>query len=363
MGYVRIVLMVVGVGLTAVVAANYWFGFRGLTVDGSPAEQWYARTLHEGRWVTGNRRIDIQAMQAELAGLQGREPEAVVVGSSRSMVIEGATLGLSPGQGHLLNHAVFSGGMEDHIGLVGLYLKRGLTPGTVVIGADQWIFFGETFHVHPALRAGFMSVLEQLDFGPVPMEEATVWSVPDFLSLNRLLGVVKNLSRESCNFLEAVPPGLHECRSRRSDGSMQYGADWRELAPATVTAEVRLSVSRRGRLHGFQEHHALSARRKELFARFLRLLKERGIHVVLFIPPFHPLVVAAYQGREDWALVEQAETTIRAEADRLAIPVVGGSIPAWPQCDETGFFDAIHARPACIEAIFAAARPSASGVH
>lgn len=344
------------VALAAVGVVNVWANLGHMFRADYAVEERVARLIDDGQYVRGNQEFDIPAAQIALIDRQRQAPDGVVFGSSRSMQIAARHFG----GGRLLNHAVDTALLETHLGLFARYESRDLVPKSIILGLDPWIF--KNAADDPALRliaADLHAFSEKLGVKTTVQLSDRRSRLAELFSLPRFWAALSRRDGD-CHGLWPAKDAASHCAIRGPDMSLKYPLAWQTRGADMIADEVALSLSRRGRMHGFRGFDRIEPGQVDALRRFLAYLQSKKIRTVVFLAPYHPLVAERRRGHRDWALVTAAESTIRAVTRELAISVVGSFDPRRAVCTAAEFFDRLHARPVCIDRILA---PLASTVR
>ena len=129
----------------------------------------------------------------------------------------------------------------------------------------------------------------------------------------------------------------------RPDGSVVLSYD---PTPEAVAARLRATLADPQQL-GRGGESGLEPANLRILQRFLDDLKARGIQVIVYLGPVHPLAYAAFvkDGRYD-------EAWIRREAASRGMAVVGAFAPMKVNATPADFLDDIHPRAELVERIF-----------
>lgn len=314
------------------------------------AEDAYARALVAGGTMVGVGHLNLEAFHAARITHTKTAPTTIVIGSSRSMLIGNRMLNRSG----VANHGIPSSRLLGYMGVIGQYLMNGLSPQSVVIGVDPWVFKAESLDMRSPLGPGarWLANDASIDLKAMQVTESYPWR--QLISAQTLQQTLTSLWREqsgTCAGLRFTQSDDSPCPLRRPDGSFQYPASERDRPPSAVAAAIRQQTSRRGRMHSYDGYDSLSSAHILAFTRLLEYLERRGTKVTLFLPPFHPLVEENRRGTKDWEMTIKAEKTIQAIAMKLEIPVVGHYSAASAGCAADEFYDDIHAKESCVSRI------------
>ncbi len=350
MRFAGAVLAVFGGVLLAIVGTNLALDIDSRFAGHYRSEHQVALLLANGQNAAGNVSINIPAMRRLVLTRLEHAPEVVVLGSSRVMEITQDMVA-----GRLVNLSVDSGGLVEGVAIVAALERQGLRPRTVIVGVDPWMFNRQADL--PVTLRPYRDDLGT-DFAHELLKRMQIdWYKPVDLwksafSLARLReGLISAKTATSpCGEFRAVDDSPSECSVWRADGSYQYPRRVAERSPDEVEAAVALAVSQRGRMHAFTGYDRLDSDYEDAFSAFLDALIARTIDVIIYLPPYHPLVEKAFAVRRDWTLVAQAEQFVRQAAAERDLVILGAYSAGVAGCRADQFYDGIHPKRDCVVA-------------
>jgi len=342
----------------AVIGVNYrvdpghLFG-RG-DVEGRIAEE-----LLAGRSVVAGFRLDELRLRQRLAEGRRHGPDVLVLGSSRAMPIAGDAF---PGR-EVANASVSSASLEDVIALLELYERQGLRPGLLFLPIEPWALNGSLRNpsaaLEPELRAGLRRLGRR--------------SASDGGSLSAAVGVRSPwLQLVSPAYFQASLASLLARRGRAGgpegegrgggpgesaaaahrfdpDGSVEWEPAMAERPAVEVEALARASVARAPRY--LQPPPVRD--RLLLLRAFVDDAARRGMRVVLWLPPFHPLAFAAFSADRRERALSEGESAMRTLAAAARVPLLGSYDPAKCRVTAEDFVDYNHLRRPAANALVA----------
>lgn len=337
------------IGLGSITAINWIANVNNNFRNDYTLEQKISDVIAGGENYQGKQDYNEVAANTLLIQKIASYPQAVIFGSSRSMLVRGHHLS----EQNFFNHSTSSSRIEQYVEIYSSYEQAGSHPRVVVLGVDPWIFNGGLGELRmkaadPRLVLAF---LDTLGVTPAELGYTDHRDYQKLVSIRLLEQSLKSFHDKPCDKLIARTDEKTDCAIRRADGSLRYPHDYEAVTVQSVTDKVRLSVSRRGHMHAFQNYHELDPARVKLFRAFVTHLIKSSTTVMFFLAPYHPMVVDAFRNTEDWKMLIKAESEIRQVAQKLGIPILGDYDPNRTNCDITEFYDGIHARVSCIAKI------------
>ena len=268
-----------------------------------------------------------RAFQKLLIQSLTRKRDIGVLGSSRVMTISSAVF---PGQ-TLLNNGVSAASFEDYVSLYEIYRDQGRLPSVMVIGVDPWIF-----NANNAL-VGWKQFGEEyyrrfVDQGPDKPRNVTItpsqwvpYQYQQLVSFSYFQAGVESLwvSRSAVFTKQqfSVAAGkLNDDYTIMPDGSRTWTEKERDATRAETRASVESEINDPRYVVHFVE---IDPSRKEQFVRLLRSLQADGTRVVLYLPPYHPMLYDYYMHSGNLRIVGDVEAFLRQTAATEGVTVVG----------------------------------------
>ena len=87
----------------------------------------------------------------------------------------------------------------------------------------------------------------------------------------------------------------------------------------------------------------------EIFEKFIVYLKDKGIKVVFYLPPYHSGMYAKIKSHDNYSGIFDTEAYIRDVAEKYGITVCGSYDPVIAGVSNEDFYDSIHARPEAVQ--------------
>jgi hypothetical protein len=266
------------------------------------------------------------------------QPEALILGSSRVMSLDPEIVTGITGQ-RCFNFSLPGAKTETYYAVLKLALDRGAPIKTVIVGVEPEVF-------NPVLP--IQSEARYIDdyskyFVYDKHGQASVWEKISLLvTLDQINESISSLTRilegkTGAQKLEYQPNGY----SVQTEREAEIAAGTFDLI-ARIQSRVRKYPERSMALSKFT---GLSDRRKQYWQAFLDLCKEKGIRVIVFMPPDHPELLTLLKSLGAEKIIDEVEsylqTTIAAE---------GGDFHNFTDIssfngDPNLFYDEIHTQP------------------
>jgi hypothetical protein len=323
-----------------------------------------AATLGDGEAVLAQRYLSERRLQTARLAVVAR-PRVVAFGSSRVQPLSTRATGLAPGE--FYNAGMAGATVDDYIAAWSTLVEADNIPAVAVFSIDAWVFnqalpqeewrevasYVERFlMVAGAERAPLRRAWDEAAYRWHRAKELLSWPVVrasiTALALRWAGGPPARGDVEHVLSAAVVPESeVGGRRAFRPDGSVMN--DLPARSPARLrAAAVDYVASLRARLSPFV-WDAERARRLEVLWQDMR---SRGVRVVAYLPPYHPLTWAHM--RADPRYAAPLARTARFLGD--VAPATGArfvdlSDPATVPCGEDEFFDADHPTEPCLQRI------------
>lgn len=336
--------------LAAMAATSYWADPAGLFARRS-VENEIAEHITAGRALEIFGNINERAFQKRRLELESRrEPDYLVLGSSRAMLPGGWLLG-----GTAVNVAVPGATLEDLIAL--LELSAAIRPRTYVLGVDPWLFNrNNNQNSWQALGGAYRRGLERIGAGVAnaATEGGSVSAfaaspVVQLVNLEYFRESVKKLRQKEHTALRYQLVDASTWTGSgllvRPDGSRGYP---HPVRTAGEQEQINRTAGAETKPFGLKHFAALDVERLATFRKLAAHLRRSG-PVILLLAPYHP---AAWKHIGRLEPVIAAEAAIQALAQELDLRVAGSFSPERSGCPDTTFVDYMHPDEGCLRALW-----------
>lgn len=313
-------------------------------------ERKIAEELTAGHAVTDLDDTNFDDRSLEKFLIQGlkKKKDVAILGSSRVMVLSSD---LFPGK-KLLNNGLSSASMEDFIILYEIYRESHVLPTTIIIGVDPWDFnknntlfkwqqFGicysrsinskSNYYFDFKIRfQDFISpIFQQLISASYFQAGIRYLFSRNFKLTNHHMGFTK--THLKCNEKQTILP----------DGSRVYSKVEREINPDEVVRKIQIQNSQNDAtyLEGFDE---VDQGLKNEFIGLVRKMKNDGVNVVIYLPPYHPCSYDYYIRSSRFKIIKDVEDFVRKISEECRVTLIGSYDPHQLAIPESAFLDEIH---------------------
>ncbi len=279
-------------------------------------------------------------------------PQVLALGSSRTMTLSSEFF---PGQS-FFNASVPAATLRDIVANYQLFHEKALKPRRVLIGVDPH-FFNTHADNRLYLAGEYRRAMQRLGLASFSLIDwCHDWLDPRYLQAVSpayfqvslyALPVLLTRGRPRAAFIldEATPRKL-----LRPDGSLRYELSrrLRDLDDVERRAKRYVLQHPPELLHFDHIHDDM----RRIFEAFVTSLRDDGIQVIFFLPPYHPSVYDALVNERSFVILPIVEQYLRDFAEASGIPVYGSYDPIACGLGAEDFYDAVHATPESIRALF-----------
>ncbi len=325
--------------LILLLLVNY-FGDAARLFDNDYEKQ-MAQIIDSGKYVTNIENYDERLFQKELISNENIQPNLVIIGSSRTMLINS---NLFPSSS-FFNNSVSGASIEDIVSIYQLYKDNNKLPQKIIIGIDPWTFNENngqkrwqsiaTYYYH------FQNTLSQ--------ENTTYFKYKELFSFSYFQSSLKMIPR----FIKGntkPQPTLEKYNllgTKLTDGSLVYDKEYRNASSKEIEHKIKSYLT--GSIYSIENFDTISVRIWNEFERLITDIKINGIEIEFFLSPYAPLVYNKIQ--KGYPMVLKTEEIIRDFAFSNNFKLYGSFNPAILGMDETFFYDGMHCKEIGIEKI------------
>ena len=337
----KYVLSCVGISLAIIVFValfNYWQDPAGIFGNDATYNK-MAKANCEGKSLVMSGNFNERLFVKNIICDGNNDYDVIVLGSSRAMGIGEEGM---PNNLRLRNLAVSGAVQEDDIAIWYSYSqKMAKLPKIIIIGADPWLFNannGETRWKN-AFTLEYAEGMRSLGI------DCTIDN--DYTQFNSLISI--QYTRESLKKLlkkdqtlaiwESQEKNDEEKNIKYGDGSIAYS---RKMYRDDANELARNYI--KNKIYHIEEYYALAKNETESFSAFIKSMQSKGVRIVLFLPPYHPIVYNYLCKDEKYKCVFESEKWYRDFAAANGITVVGGNNPASMGLTEKDFLDGMHTK-------------------
>ncbi|MDE6882597.1 MAG: hypothetical protein K2P48_05715 [Lachnospiraceae bacterium] len=284
---------------------------------------------------------------------QQKEPkEVIVAGSSRVMNFDHRMFGTDSFYNTGLSESTF----KDLLAVVGILEQNGLLPEKMVIGVDAFLFNEshnndrwmelEQYADYMEKKLENTGSTERNDAGSGEGLATQINTGRDFaklLSLDYFRYNVTLLPEHKRFTVTYTQDWETEQYLKHYDGSIAYQRSLREVAVKDVEELTRQSMEEQV-VYRMTDYHEIDERSMELFAALTAYLQGRGVEVMLYLPPYSPMMYDYMESAGQYQIVFQVEERIRQIACEKQAALYGSYDPAGSGLEMTDLYDIYHVK-------------------
>lgn len=348
-----IVLLVI---LGSVAAISYLVDPTGVFSENA-YENEIATILLSGHNVGNIENYDERLLQRDLITRNTEKIDTIVIGSSRSMEISKASFGDPEIMNTtFFNHGVSGCTVEDEIAILELYFEKGTSPKTVIIGVDPWILNSNNGQMSwTTLNSEYKNgtIRIGLNSSQPDSDRNTISDTANrYASLLARPIVAESIKRTLMNKSSYYPTDLTESSVaiKLKDGSLSYPVSVRDRTREEIEFEAT-GYAAIVPLYALGNYNKIDEDASYQFEGMVRYLKHKNISVILFLPPYHPIVYSKIISDPRYVQVTESERYFRDFARSENISLIGSYNPHYLNLTSEDFYDGMHTKKEIIDSI------------
>jgi len=300
-----------------------------------------AKIVASGQYVTNIENYDERLFQRELISNENIQPNLVIIGSSRTMLINSDLVSGSS----LFNNSVSGASIEDIVSIFQLYKDNNKLPQKIIIGIDPWTFNENNgqkrwqsiavyyYRFQNAENQDNTSYFKYKELFSFSYFQSSLKMIPRFIAGN----AKPQPSTEKFNYLG----------TKLTDGSLVYGEPYRNASSKEIEDKINSYLT--GGVYSIENFNTISDRIWNIFEKLITDMKKNDIEIEFFLSPYAPLVYDKIQ--KNYPMVLKTEKKIKDFAVSNNIKLYGSFNPVLLGLDETFFYDGMHCKETGIKKI------------
>ncbi len=268
------------------------------------------------------------------------KPDVVAIGSSRVMLINKEEF---PGI-KFCNNGVSGATVEDVYAIFHLYEKADKLPKKVILGLDPWFLnqnngqfrwksLARTYTEAANLVKGTSSINLDMDFNYSKLTE--------FLSLPYFQSSIDFLKERKNKKIIPTDSAINTEFTRKVDGGIVYAKKMRDKTPDQVDVKAKSYITG-DNVYSMSKFDHISMENLEAIEKLIEYMKKKNIEVILFLPPYHPIVYDFVSKNENKYKFIEIENLYRGLAAKNSLKIVGSYDPGKYGLDHSYFYDGMH---------------------
>ena len=326
-----IILLVIGI--------NY-FGDAANVFD-SEYEKKMVKIILNDKYVTNIQNYDERIFQEELISEIKFQPEIVIIGSSRTMLISSAFFSKQS----LLNSSVSGAGLKDITAIYQIYKSNNKIPKKIIIGIDPWLLNENNIQSRWLSISSYYNQFHHKKEIPFISHKR----FKQLFSLSYFQFSLKRLYKDLLENTNPIPTNerFNKTNTKLTDGSLVYGFEFKNASSKEI--EIRIQSYLNNKLYNIDDFRSISDKSWKEFVKVLDDMKNNGVEVELFLAPYAPLVYNEIL--DNYPMVIRSEEKIRNLALSKNIRLYGSFNPFELNMDNSYFYDGMHCNEKGIEKV------------
>ena len=290
---------------------------------------------------------------------QKEAKEVIVAGSSRVMNFDHTMFGTDS----FYNTALSESTVYDLLAVAGILEQNDRMPKKIIIGVDAFLFNASHNNDRWMELEDYAVYMESQLENAGYAASGTVIGDSDAIEAGQTRKPKMNTGRDNSKWLSLdyfrynvtlLPKNKRfevtytsdweaEQYLKHYDGSIAYQRSLREVDVKDVEELTRQSIEEHViyRLTDFDE---IDGRSMELFSALIDYLQDRGVEVILYLPPYSPMMYNYIESDEQYRIVYQVEEAIREMAVCKQVALYGSYDPAGSGLEMTDLYDIYHVK-------------------
>lgn len=268
--------------------------------------------------------------------------EVIVIGSSRVLSFDHEMFGTDS----FYNAGMSETTIYDLLAVTGILTQQNTLPQKMVIGVDPFLFNvstnNEKWKELESYEQYMEAVLSGVELSSI-QEKNVGRNHNKWLSLDYFRYNVSLLPERERFLVTYTKDWEADQYMKHYDGSIAYEKDLREVDADDVIALTEQSVEEHVvyRLTDYREIDAVSM---NYFTKLVTFLQEQGVEVILYLPPYSPMMYDYIESDEQFHLVFQVEDEMQQLALKMGIALYGSFDPAGSGLEMTDLYDVYHVK-------------------
>jgi hypothetical protein len=255
------------------------------------------------------------------------------------------------------NHGVSGASIEDFIALLELYAEKDALPKKIIIGVDPWILNANNSQKRwVTLKKEYVDGCARINSTLNITEQNTddfSKNIDKYTSLISRPIIIKSIERLLIGSYYATDLNEADVGIKLSDGTINYPKYIRNRNVMQVDT-IAYSTANENPIDSLGNFNEIDGHLKIQFESIVHYLKSKNSTIILFLPPYHPIVYNEISTNPKYLKVKEAELYFKTFAASENIMIIGSYDPDLMNLSSTDFYDGIHLRRESIDKIFAA---------
>lgn len=270
--------------------------------------------------------------------------ELIVAGSSRVMNFEHEMFGTDS----FYNTGLSESTIYDLLAVTGILVKEDKLPEKMIIGVDAFLF--NASHNNDRWKeldryANYMSVILDGKFeeGNLNPQISTGRDHGKWLSLDYFRYNVTLLPEGKRFDVNYTQEWQTEQYLKHYDGSIAYQRELREVDVKEVEELTRQTIEEQV-VYRMTDFNEIDEERMWLLSALIDYLNDNGVEVILYLPPYSPMMYNYIESAGQYQITFQVEERIKQIAKEQGVALYGSYNPADCGLKMTDLYDIYHVK-------------------
>ncbi len=308
-----------------------------------------AKDLANGNMIAGLNNFDERIFRKKVIENLKDNIDWIVLGSSRSMMLRKRTFLNTDEKFH--NYSVSGAILEDYIALMSIHIdNQHKFPKNIILGIDPWIFNknnGQKRYL--SFVSDYNRLISKINGIQIINEKPQY--INKLFSIEYLIENIKFVKNNISNNLKGyyiVDTINIDTSIRELDGSLQY--PYKNRNPNFEKVKDDAISYANGNVYSLNKFTKLD--NIELFKSFILYLKNNGVNVILYLPPYNPISYDLLSNNKKYIMINEAEKYLFAFSEKYDIKIIGSYNPHKYNLSYKDFFDGMHGLDKTYNVIF-----------
>lgn len=286
---------------------------------------------------------DRNLLAARISGMENA-PQMMVLGSSRVYTFDHTMFGTDS----FYNAGLSEATIYDLLAVAGLAVYEDRLPQTVVIGVDAFLFNKSHDNEKWKELEGYANYMSLTMDGKLSPELAhphkdTGRDIKKVLSLDYFRYNVTLIPGNERFTVSYTDDWVTEGYLKHSDGSVSYQRELRDVNPADVEEMTRQAMEERV-VYRMTDYAGIDEEHFRRFSRLIDYLQEAGVEVILYLPPYSPMMYNYIESEAAFRIALTVEDRVKELAAEKGIALYGSYDPAGCGLEMADLYDVYHVK-------------------
>lgn len=313
-------------------------------------ENGMVKIINDGYNVANTGNYDNRLFQKIYINKLSEAKDIIVIGSSRSMQVRDELF-----TDTFFNNSVPGAVIEDYIAITQLYALNDKLPQKVILGVDPWAFnINHGQERWKSYQEYYQSFMENNN---IITEKIRLFfsrfstNASKLLSVKYFQGSIEYFLFSDNNF-DYFPTKKEKISSKikLNDGSLIYDKTYRNVTKKEIERKAKNYIN--GTLYSIEDFSEINDIYLEQFKDLINFYKIKNVEVILYLPPYHPIVYDYIVNNKKYEMVKIVESYLKKFGFENNIQIIGSYNPNIFKLESKDFYDGMHPKEKAIIKLF-----------